>query len=192
MHTSFRLGVVGKASMAEALQTKMHHLKPVGWDYQIANDLLINLDFSFEKVLLKSKFWQVSGVLDAGLGSYQTYGGGALQFRIGLLKGLPNSFLPELDPVKEKYRPKASFWFFIAPSWHYIAYNASLNGGLFNNSSPHYFSYDEINHSLTSLYAGFSWHYRKLGLGLKWTYLSSEFKPAKHHNWGSISLLYTL
>jgi hypothetical protein len=192
MHTSLRLGVIGKASMAESLQATMHKLEPVGWDYQIKNDLLINYDFSLEKLLLKGDFWQISGMLDLGLGSYQTYGGGALQFRVGILQGLPNGYLPELDPVNETYRPAGSFWFFIEPAWHFMAYNASLNGGLFNNNSPHYFSYNEINHSLARFSAGFSWHYRKLGLGLKWTYLSPEFQSAKHHNWGSLSLLYTL
>lgn len=192
MHASFRLGVIGKASMAEALQTAMHQLKPFGWNYQMANDLLINYDFSLEKMFLKGDFWQLSGMLDLGLGSYQTYGGGAIQFRVGLLNSIPNGYFPELNPVNDSYEPAGSFWFFIEPAWHFMAYNASLNGGLFNDNSPHSFGYNEINHSLVRFSAGFSWHYRKLGLGLKWTYLSPEFQNAKQHNWGSLSLLYTI
>ncbi|MDD4374637.1 MAG: lipid A deacylase LpxR family protein [Bacteroidales bacterium] len=190
-HASLSLGVIGKASMAQALQTVMHQLEPKGWDYQIGNDLLLNYDISLEKLVFSGRFWQLSGMIEAGLGSYQTYGGGALQLRIGLLNGFKNSYLPELENVSSTNKV-GSFWFFIQPAWHYVVHNASLNGGFLNKNNAHYFTHDEIRHNLARFSAGFSWHYRKIGLGIRWTQIGPEFRTANKHNWGSMSLLYTL
>jgi hypothetical protein len=192
IHASLRLGVIGKASMAQALQTAMHQLEPTGWDDQIGNDLLINYDLGLEKLLFSGKFWQLSGMVEAGLGSYQTYGGAAFQLRIGLLNILSNSYLPELDNKTNSSKKNGSFWFFVQPAWHFVVHNASLNGGFLNKTNTHFFGHDEITNSLARFSAGFSWHYRKLGLGIRWTHIGPEFKTAKNHNWGSMSLLYTL
>ena len=192
IHASLRLGVIGKASMAQALQTAMHQLEPTGWDDQIGNDLLINYDLGLEKLLFSGKFWQLSGMIEAGLGSYQTYGGAAFQLRIGLLNGMKNSYLPGLENTDLSKNQAGSFWFFVQPAWHFVVHNASLNGGFLNKSNTHFFGHDEITNSLARFSAGFSWHYRKLGLGIRWTHVGPEFETAKNHNWGSMSLLYTL
>jgi len=192
MHSSIRLGLIGKASMAQALQTVMHQLEPKGWEYQIANDLLINFDLGAEKILFRTKLAEFSGIIEAGAGTYQTYGGAALQFRFGLFNGLTNSYLPGIENDYQKKSHGSSLYFFISPAWTYMLHNASLNGGLFNNKSPHVFSHSELNSKLFRISAGFSWHYRSLGFGFRWIHTKPEFISGKSHNWGSLSFLYTL
>lgn len=191
IHSSIRLGVIGKASLAQALQTAMHNLEPKGWEYQIANDLLINFDLGVEKILFRTKLAEFSGLIEAGAGTYQTYGGAALQFRFGIFNGLTNSYLPGLENEFQK-KSGSSLYFFFSPAWTYIVHNASLNGGLFNKTSPHVFNRSELNSELFRFSAGFSWHYRKVGVGFRWTHIKPEFKSGNSHNWGSLSLLYTL
>lgn len=188
LQTSLRLGVIGPASLAGALQSSAHKLKPTGWDYQIANDLLINIDMSLQKAFRISKYIEMAGGVDAGLGSYKTYMGASAQFRAGSFRGFSSNISSSTIGLIPRFDKSISYWFFLEPAFHFVAYDATLNGGMLNKNSPHRFSYDQIHHLTTQLNAGFSVFYRNTGLSLRWTRISPEFIGGNKHNWGNISL----
>lgn len=188
LQTSLRLGVIGPASLAGALQSSAHKLKPTGWDYQIANDLLINIDMSLQKSFKINKFVEIAGNFDAGLGSYKTYLGASAQIRAGSFRSFSTNIASSTIGLIPRFDKSITYWFFLEPAIHFVAYDATLNGGMLNKSSPHRFSYNQIQHLTTQFNAGFSVFYRNTGLSLRWTRISPEFIGGSNHNWGNISL----
>ncbi|MCK9451687.1 MAG: lipid A deacylase LpxR family protein [Bacteroidales bacterium] len=188
LQTSFRLGVIGPASLAGVLQSSAHELKPTGWDYQIANDLLINVDMNLQKAFKINKYIEMAGGVDVGLGTYKTYMGASAQLRAGNFRSFSNNISSSTIGLIPRFDKSISYWFFLEPAFHFVAYDATLNGGMLNKSSPHRFSYDQIHHLTTQFNAGFSVFYRNTGLSLRWTRISPEFIGGKKHNWGNISL----
>ncbi len=61
---SLQLGVLGKASGAESLQHAIHRLfnlyEPHGWEHQIGNYFVINLSSSYNKLLLRKSFFDLT------------------------------------------------------------------------------------------------------------------------------------
>ncbi len=188
LQTSLRLGLIGPASLAGALQSSAHKLKPTGWDYQIANDLLINIDMSLQKAFRVSKHIEMAGGVDAGIGTYKTYIGASAQIRAGSFRSFCSNISSSTIGLIPRFDKSISYWFFLEPAIHFIAYDATLNGGMLNKKSPHRFSYEQLHHFTTQFNAGFSVFYRNTGLSLRWTRISTEFIGGKEHNWGNISL----
>ncbi len=59
--TDFSFGVIGPHSFAKETQIKIHKLianqVPMGWDHQLPNRIIANLNFTFEKELLHLSKW---------------------------------------------------------------------------------------------------------------------------------------
>jgi lipid A 3-O-deacylase len=187
LQTSLRIGLIGPASMAEALQRTAHELKPTGWDFQIANDFLINMDFSLQKSFSLAKSVEIAGRAHAGIGTYKDYIGGSFQLRAGNFQAF-SSPSPDLIGSPLAYNRNITYWLFVEPAFQFIGYDASLNGGMLNRNSPHRFSYDQINHWTTQISAGFSVFYRKTGISIRLIHISPEFEGGNTHKWGSISI----
>lgn len=188
LQTSFRLGLIGPASLAGALQSSAHKLKPTGWDYQIVNDLLINIDISVQKSFRLTNFAEIAGNLEAGLGTYKNYLGSSAQIRLGNFRSFSSTISSSTIGLIPRFDKSISYWLFLEPAFHFVAYDATLNGGMLNKNSPHKFSYEQIHHFTTQFNAGFSVFYRNTGLSLRWTRISPEFVGGNKHNWGNISL----
>jgi len=188
LQTSLRMGVIGPASLAGALQNSLHKLEPTGWENQIANDFLLNIDLSLQKAFKIGKSIEMAGNMDAGIGTFKTYWGASLQIRTGNFSSINSTISSATIGVLPKFDKTISYWIFLEPAFHFIAYDATLNGGMLNKTSPHRFSYNEIHHRTTQLNAGFSVFYRNTGLSLRWTRISPEFIGGDLHNWGNISL----
>ena len=190
LQTSLRLGLIGPASLAGVLQSSAHELKPTGWDYQIANDLLINIDISLQKTFKINNFLEFAGGVEAGLGSYKTHLGASAQIRVGSFRSFSSNGFSSTIGLIPRFDKSISYWFFLEPAFHFLAYDATLNGGMLNKKSPHRFSYEQLHHFTTQFNAGFSVFYRNTGLSLRWTRISPEFIGGKKHNWGNISLIH--
>ena len=188
LQTSLRLGVIGPASLAGALQSTAHTLKPTGWDYQIANDLLINIDMSLQKALKLNRFVEIAGNFEAGLGTYKSYLGTSAQLRLGNFRSFSNNISTSTIGLIPHFDKSITYWFFVEPAIHFVAYDATLNGGMLNKSSPHKFTNEQIHPITTQFNTGFSVFYRNTGLSLRWTRISPEFIGGNNHNWGNISL----
>lgn len=163
LQTELVAGVMGKASMAEQLQTVIHKLiksdKPMGWDKQYPTDILLNLNIALEKQL-----WHYKGVLDV-IGGGQVMAGTMLdgasvfgQVRIGKMLPYFDGLMPQYTrPFRQKN--KLQCYLVARPSLEWVGYNAVLEGGVFNGKSDYYKDKKETtspNHSIS----------RRLDLGL--------------------------
>ena len=107
-----RAGIVGPHSAADDLQTWIHDIiddeEPMGWDFQLPDEPVINLDYSAAFGLLGSDIddtiaWRIVPSCTLGAGTYFTGAGGALYGEVGYNLGDTIGLLSlqqGLDPVR--------------------------------------------------------------------------------------------
>ncbi len=189
--SSIQVGVVGKPSLASLFQQSMHELFPVGWEYQIKDDLLINVNFQIEKRIFRKKFQDFRVGATARLGTYQTEFEASAMYEAGFLPITFNPFpitKPGTSEHSEKQK-KLLAWFFIDINGKYNLHEATLDGGLFNHESPHTIGRNNRNRALLQLNTGLAIAYKKSAVTLKIVYLSPELKSGYDHRWGAINFI---
>ncbi len=67
-----------------------------------------------------------------------------------------------------------------------VGYDATLQGGLFNRTSPYTISAANISRAVFQNRFGFVVTYRRLYLEYFQSYLSNEFKTGNYHVWGGL------
>ena len=189
--SEIQLGVIGKYSLAETFQTLAHHLEPTGWEFQIANDLLLNYNIELIKELVKTPTFRVNLNTKGMAGTYIT----------SLTLGTSFSFTPGIGLFKK--RPQLNhasqenqhivfnnlpFILYGGIGGQLVAHNSTLSGGLLNTKSPYTFSSDELHSLIGQAHIGFAFVSRKSSIGIKLVYLTPEFKGGRAHQWGAISL----
>ncbi len=191
LRSELQLGVIGRASLASAIQEMTHHLFPTGWRFQIANDLLLNYNLSILKELIRTPSFRMD--LQAGFqaGSYLS--------RISL--GQNFSFTPATNTLKTKTQwtdmlPDNRHWMvnnsrlviFGGIEGHLTGYNASLMGGMFNRKSPYVIDPTKIKRIVVEAHLGLAYISHKYCFGIKLVSLTPEFKGGRPHQWGAITI----
>ncbi len=139
--TILATGVIGPWAGAEQMQQTIHHwinyTQPLGWHNQVSNDLLLNYQINFEKELFSSMEW-------LSLGSFSTIRAGTLSDKVAtgfsLMTGhFFSPYLAPNGPLK-----KWHWHLYYQPLISLVGYDATLEGPLFNRSSPYTIPAGEI------------------------------------------------
>jgi lipid A 3-O-deacylase len=137
-----QLGITGKPSLGEALQTWYHRAmgfkKPVGWDFQIKTALVLNAFGEYNKQIKV-----IPNLVDVITSSGGTIGTGfvnvyqQLDVRIGGLKSLDVS--PFMNAIIGRGSEMfiTNNYFFVGYGLNYVAHDVTVSGSLFNDNSPH-------------------------------------------------------
>ncbi len=179
-------GLLGPAAFAGRMQATIHRwsgdVKPSGWQYQIGNDVAINYELTHEKQLLAIRSLAALssfGRVRLGTLSDQVQGG------FTLVAGRFHS--PFLGTGASPSRA-FQLYAFTQLKGSIVGYDASLQGGVFNQNNPYTLSAKDINrftfqntYGLEMRVGGFAASYTR-------SYLSREFKSGRDHRWGGISL----
>ncbi len=192
--TGFQLGTIGKSSLAEAIQQNMHELEPIGWKYQISEDLLINLAMKAEKAVVLNRHHELIFFSKASLGTYLNEIEGGFMYKTGILSGTFNPFPIAAAGSFEYLEPRKPFriCIFIEGGARHNFFNATFEGGFFNHHSPYVIENNRRIRNIAQLTTGVELAYRRTALQLKLVYLSPEFKGGFDHRWGAISILQNL
>lgn len=198
LNITYQLGILGPDSQAESLQKWYHRTFGLpaiaGWEYQIQNQLGANINVAYLKNLAYTKGKQVdfNAFAEAKLGTIFNELSLGFESRLGFksLNPIFNSVLFNSninadktdDPIKE-------FYFFMKPQLTYQAYNATIEGSLFNNDSPLTFSPEPLK---ASLQLGLKWATNRLNFGYAISYLTKELDNHRvtAHKYGTITLAY--
>ncbi|GHB76380.1 hypothetical protein GCM10007390_32880 [Persicitalea jodogahamensis] len=180
------LGMVGPAAFAGQMQTAIHRWsgdpEPHGWQYQIRNDVVVNYELNHEKQLLAvTDFLSVNTNAQVRLGTLSDKVQAGLTLSLGYFDStfeLPNK------PRKKDLQ----IYVYSQPLGSLVAYDATLQGGLFNRSSPYTLTAGEINRFTFQHNYGVVLKVRKLYAEYYRTYLSREFKSGRTHVWGGAKL----
>jgi len=181
------LGVMGPMSLGEQVQSTVHELEPSGWKYQVQNSFLINYYVGIEKGLYSSSNLELNAVGHLNVGSLYDKLGGGLRFRVGSF--LPVYRGPMTICCDRAKKGQLQYWFFMSGKADFIAYDATLQGSMFNDQSPYVISSNELNRVVYQGSVGVALYYDNLGVELENFYLSPEFEGAHHFKYGRIKLV---
>ncbi len=185
--SSIGLGVLGPASMSGTVQASVHEKEPVGWKYQIANSPVIHYSLSVEKGVYSSRHfeWNMTGKVEVGtlFDDIQT----GTYLRAGRFTQVLRGYQ---FPASNGFRRDFQFWFFLKGNLKLVGYNATLQGGMFNDKSPYVIPATQVSRLVAETSAGVALYYGNFGVELENIYNSPEFKGAYDFRYGRISLLF--
>lgn len=174
------LGYIGPAVGAREFQSEIHRhtggKDPRGWRNQIRGDPLVQLELGYAQRLFRYESL-VDGFAELRLRGGTLFSDATLglKLRCGLL-GAP------LGPPRE-----LRLYLWGALEARAVGYNATLEGGVFNDSR-----YTLAANDLARLVALAKWgaelEYGPFGLGFSFAFTSREFRRGRSHAWGQLNL----
>nr|WP_207428671.1 lipid A deacylase LpxR family protein [Pedobacter sp. SYSU D00535] len=193
---SLQYGTIGPNALGKEVQETLHNTvgfyKIKGWQYQLYNESGLNASFGYSRLIGRPNQRN-----DFSLNSYALIGstfsgaGAGLLFRSGTINKLTNSAMSasRISNSKLDTIPPEEFFFFARPSLHYVAYNATIQGGLFReNKGP--VSHDP-NRFLFSQELGVMYAKKRWTLNFSITFQSKETRNQEDsHQYGSASVFY--
>jgi len=137
-----RVGFIGPNAEGKQIQDFVHDnfgfYHPSGWEYQINNEFQLNLSAEYNKLLARGSWIDVSLSSYLNLGNGFTGAGVGPLVRLGSFNQLFNSVSTQSTAIrKEVANPlnKHEMFFYYKPLFNYVAYDATIQGGLFDNHS---------------------------------------------------------
>ncbi len=177
-------GVIGPVALGNEIQTTLHRLtngiEPRGWQHQIHNDAILNYTFTYEKQLYAYRHaLSISALGEVQAGTFSN----RLQTGVVVMAGRFNSpFAPTLNHRRLPWQ----LYVYAQPVVSLVGYDATLQGGLFNRSSPYTIQPGQLTRTTLQTNVGVVFTYKKLYLECTLARLSREFDSGLPHHWGGI------
>lgn len=190
------IGTIGPNAFGREIQEGLH--KAIGfyaikgWEYQVNNEVGINSSFKYTRLIArKQKDNDLSLNTYANIGSTFSGAGAGVLFRAGRInqffKSVTNnsriSNLPG-DPIPEK-----EIFFFTRPMLHFVAYDATIQGGMFReDKGPVVFAPNRFQYSQEF---GVNYAANRWTLNFSITFKSRDVKTQNAaHKYGSAVIYY--
>jgi hypothetical protein len=185
---SLSLGLIGSGAFGREMQVKIHEIIgdkiPGGWDNQINNDLVLNFRLAHEKELLRFKnMLSVNSFSALQLGTLFTNASIGFSSVIGYV----NSPLGPYEKNK-----KWQFYIYSQPIITIVGYDATLQGGVFNNKSPYVVSANDISRFTAQVNYGLVVKSKKLYFEYARTVITREFNSGNSAQWGGFKIGFSL
>jgi len=184
--TVLSTGVIGPAAFAGPMQKKIHtwtgDAEPMGWQFQIKNDAVINYEVNFEKQL-----FNVPNLISLNTNTQVRLGtlSDKLQAGATLTLGRFNSpFAAQEQRSANNYQ----LYLYAQPLISLVGYDATMQGGVFNRRSPYTIKADQMNRLVSQNSFGAVLSIKQFYVEYNHVFLSREFKTGKAHQWGGIRI----
>ncbi|HEY9115769.1 MAG TPA: lipid A-modifier LpxR family protein [Bacteroidales bacterium] len=182
--SEIQLGVIGSLAGGEIFQNTLHNniaiADPVeGWENQISNDLCIQYSALLEKGVIGARWLELNVYGGAILGVPHTEAQVGMYARFGFF----NDYFQNIGISKNR---KWQAWLFCAGDVNLVAYNAVLEGGLFNES-PYYLQ--TINPVIWHTRFGGTLVYKTIKLEIAQEVISPSYPTAYWFRWAYASLM---
>jgi hypothetical protein len=139
---SAQLGIVGPNAYGQQVQDFVHDnfgfYHPTGWEYQINNDYEVNLSAAYNKLLWRESSLDLTFTSYADLGLGFTGAGVGPMIRLGNFNQLFYSVSTQSTVTRNSSIPrlhKNEVFLYYKPLINWVAYDATIQGGLFDNHS---------------------------------------------------------
>jgi len=179
-YTSLSTGVIGPAAGGKEMQMAIHKalaiLQPGGWQNQIHNDVVLNYELIYEH-----RLWGTAHTLeiDANAGARAGTFSDRASIGLSMMTGYFNS------PLNDNNDNKAfHLYLFEAPTIHGVVYDATLQGGMFNRSSPYTIGSQDITRLVFENKTGVVLTFKGLYAQYYVGYQSKTFNNGLTHFWG--------
>jgi hypothetical protein len=184
IRSDFRIGVLGPSSMGQQVQTSIHEIRPVGWQNQVNNDIVIDYAVLVEKGIISNSYFELNVMGKANIGTLYNKIGGGLNLRAGnfmpVFKG-PFSIFENKNPGG-----RVQFWMFAKSQFDLVGYDATLQGGMFTNGNIYVIDPQNLSRFVFRASMGFAFYYNNIGLEYEHYYETPRFTNAYHFGWGSL------
>ncbi|MBC3789566.1 lipid A deacylase LpxR family protein [Spirosoma utsteinense] len=178
-------GMIGPVALGGPIQTALHRLtngvEPHGWQHQIRNDVIVNYTLAYDQQLYAyRRLVLVSASVQAQAGTFAN----RLQTGIVVMAGRFDSPFA----ARTRRRLPMQVYVFAQPLIGLVAYDASLQGGLFNRSSPYVIQANQLARTTVQVNLGAVFRYKNLYLEYDQSTLSREFVTGRPHRWGGVKI----
>jgi hypothetical protein len=181
--TAFSYGIIGAGAGAKEMQVYIHahtnNQEPLGWQYQVHNDILLNYQLNYERnIIVTGHYFAVNADGQIRLGTTSD------KAAIGttLMAGYFNM------PFNTGKHTKLQAYIYTHPELNLVGYDGTLQGGLFNRSSPYIINGKDIERVTYGYHAGIVLGYGAVLLEYFQGYISKEFATGTAHHWGGLQL----
>ncbi|MEJ5994656.1 lipid A deacylase LpxR family protein [Pedobacter sp. Du54] len=195
-----QLGILGPKALGKEVQSTFHkdvlkaYYTVEGWEYQVKNEVGLNVDLAYQRLFYQfdNHLLDLSGTSSVQLGNTFSGANAGLLIRFGKLNAFYESSYANSrikNKPGDKSRTPLEFYVFTKPQVNFVAYNATIQGGLFrSNKGPITFGIKNL------VYA------QQIGLNFAWWRLSAKAivtlkskeveSNAKAYNYGSGVIAY--
>ncbi|MGJ8592664.1 MAG: lipid A deacylase LpxR family protein [Aquaticitalea sp.] len=183
--SSLSLGLIGPGTFGEEMQAGIHkatgNKEPLGWHNQIKNDVVLNYRVSYEKQLLKYReLFTLQGGSSVQLGTLFTNVSLGFNTTIGIVNS-------PFTSTKKGF----VFYFYSQPTVNVIGYDATLQGGVFNQNSPYTISNGDIERFTAQLDYGLILQTRTLYVEFSRSLITKEISTLGSAAWGGMKFGFT-
>lgn len=187
LSSSLDLGIIGPEAFGGLVQSTFHEKDPVGWDYQITNDVVINYNAEIEKGFFSGRSFEAGGSAAMQAGTLYDNIQCGLFFIIGKTNGYFNSH--NLTTGRENiFRDRIRYYFNLDLMGKFVVYDATMQGGVFHKSSVYLLKAAEINRFVVNGAVGIGIGLGKFSLEAQQVFVSPEFRSGRPHLWGRIKM----
>ena len=203
LKTDFQLGYMGPNAFGKETQESFHHIigykEVFGWENQLHNALALQAHVMYSKKLFPKKhndFIDLHFQSEANLGTIFDGVSTGLLTRIGFKRLLPiyDSNLHDASVSAVSQTDIREFYFYAMPSVNYQFYDATIEGSMFNNTSPLTFDLEPLRFNAEF---GLKYRHNNFNMSYSFIYRGRELNdPDTNTNsgyfYGSIRLGYLL
>ncbi len=199
LKVSLQAGTVGPDAKGKETQEFLHSIvgfyEIKGWEFQVNNETAVNTSIDYKYFLNRTSSGNTDFTVDSYLNVGNTFSGAGvgILFRAGDLRQLfhsasTGSAISNNSSAKDL--SEREFFFYAKPMLHYIAYDATIQGGLFrNDKGPVTFGAKPV---VFSQQAGLIYSKNRWTADFSVIFKSRELKStAKPHQYGSAALYYS-
>ena len=192
------IGIIGPNSYGEWVQRSFHNAvptnnEPLGWEFQVQNDLVLNYSYKMEKGIWNRKNIDLNLNASGEAGTLYTNLAGGFQFRTGWMNPyFANIGLAKKGALQKAGLRKFQFVFFIKGTGKLVGYDATLEGGMINRSSSYTLPAGEISRAIFLGSSGISVSVNGFRLDMEQFLLSPDFHNGWWHKWVHLSLAFCL
>lgn len=175
------LGAIGPCAMCEEEQKGIHkaldNLQPLGWQFQIANDVYLNYRLRYDRNILAGRFMDLTALAEVNAGTIYDNAALGANLRLGSMQG-----------YFENQRSRKFQFYGFAQGWaKAVGYNAALQGGLFSKSI-NTLTQAEIAPVVLKGTFGANLSYKGISLEYGRVFITREIKTWWDHGWGYINI----
>jgi hypothetical protein len=182
--SSLTVGLIGPGAGGREIQTFIHRRTgntiPMGWTHQIRNDLLLNYELSGERAMHRA----------GSLAQLSVHGTGRLgTFHTALTTGTTLMFgrLPRSSRSEQLGTTPRALYVYLKPQLQLVGYDATLQGGVFNRTSPYTIASRDLTRAVYRQHAGLVYRSGTRFIEVFRSYHSRTFATGRSHRSGGVS-----
>ncbi|WP_299248366.1 lipid A deacylase LpxR family protein [uncultured Lacinutrix sp.] len=185
--SSFNLGLIGPGAFGKEMQVGIHEATgnkiPKGWKNQIKNDVVISYEVGYEKQL-----YRYNNLIALQVISNLKVGTLFINASVGF-----NTVFGIIDKPFSKIENTKGFklYAYAQPAISMVGYDATLQGGIFNNKSPYTISSNNIERLTAQYNYGLILKTKTLYFEYSRSAITREFKSGNSAKYGGIKIGFT-